>query len=255
VRPYAAELAIAERAARAASAILAAADGPRGVRHKGSVDLVTELDLQCEAVIREIVTAAMPDVPVLGEEGGGLDVPTRWVVDPLDGTTNFVHGFPVYAVSIALEVDGASVVGVIADPVRRRLYTATRGGGAFVDAVQIAVSQTDALDAALVATGFAYDRRERPDYYVDPVRRALRATQGVRRGGAAAMDLAWVAEGRLDGYFERHLHRWDAAAGELLVTEAGGRISAWDGGPLDRHDVCVIASNGALHDALQEMLR
>jgi myo-inositol-1(or 4)-monophosphatase len=247
-----AELAVARQAAHAALELLATR--PDRVDAKGAVDLVTDVDRRCEAVLRELLTAAMPDVPVLGEESGGSDAATRWVIDPVDGTTNFVHGFPWYACSIALEVDGRSVVGIVVEPVRRRWFEATRGGGAFVDGVRLAVSQTPTLGQALLATGFPYDRAERTDALLVPVARALQRSRGIRRAGAASLDLAYVAAGALDGFWEHDLSPWDVAAGTLLISEAGGRVTTHDGTSTDRAPTSPAASNGHVHEALLELL-
>jgi myo-inositol-1(or 4)-monophosphatase len=247
------ELDVAVEAALAAGRILAER-APTGVRHKGTVDLVTEVDLACERAIREVLAHHTPDIPVLGEEGGGAEAATtRWVVDPLDGTTNFVHGFPYYCVSVALEVDGRGRVGVGHDPVRGRTYRAARGEGAFVDGVPLRVSETATLGEALLATGFPYDRRDRLDVLLAAVRAALSAGQGLRRAGAAALDLAMVSAGCIDGYWELNLGRWDAAAGLVLVEEAGGRVSAVPGHALGDRP-CPVATNGRIHDALLELL-
>ena len=236
-------------AANAAAAILAEAR-PAEVRHKGVVDLVTEIDEACEVAVREVLARHTPEVPVMGEEGGGAaHAATRWVVDPIDGTTNFVHDIPHYAVSVALEVDGEPTVGVIYDAGRRRMLRGSRGRGATCDGARLEVSGGRELGKALCATGFAYDRAESPEKYVELVRMALVHTQGLRRMGAAALDLAFVAEGRLDAYFEYHLKRWDCAAGILLVREAGGRVSPIPGFALD-DDPAPIASNPWVHDAL-----
>ena len=253
------ELDVAVEAARAAGARLAGAwAGPRQVVRKGrsTLDLVTEVDQACEADIRAVLARHTPDVPVLGEEeGGAWEASTRWIVDPIDGTTNFVHGFPWFAVSIGLEIDGERAVGVIYEPVRDRLYTAARGQGAFVNGARLQVSETAELGQALLATGFPYDRRERVDELLALVREALLAGQGLRRAGAACLDLAMVAEGRLDAYFELNLRPWDLAAGALLVEEAGGRVTAHDGqSPMDAVWPAPLASNGRIHDAVVAML-
>lgn len=230
---------------------------PTRVDHKGAIDLVTEVDLACERAIRAVLAKHTPDVPVLGEEGGGADgETTRWIVDPLDGTTNFVHGFPFFSVSIALERDGVLDVGVVIDGVRGEVFAAARGKGATLDGQRIAVSSTRELSRALLGTGFPYDSREKAAYYLTFVQRALEQTQGIRRAGSAALDLAMVACGRLDGFWEFRLAPWDVAAGQLLVQEAGGRCTAHDGGPLPREDkLHPLASNGWLHDALRQLLR
>lgn len=247
------ELDIALEAARAAARLLD--DRPLRVTHKGAVDLVTEVDRACEQAIRDVLHQRMPDVPVHGEEGGGAeDARTRWVVDPIDGTTNFVHGFPAYAVSVALEVDGELVAGVVLDAARNVEYAAARGAGTTANGSRIRVSDCRNLDLALVATGFAYDRRERADAYLRYVKRALETTQGVRRAGSAALDLAVVAQGGLDAYWEFNLAPWDVAAGVLLVREAGGVVTSVDGGALDRRKPCPLAANGWMHEAMMKLL-
>jgi len=251
---------VAVRAAQAAGALLAAAfeRGPLRVERKGgALDLVTEVDRACEDAIRQVLARETPDIPVLGEEeGGAWSTGTRWIIDPIDGTTNFVHGFPWFAVSIGLEVEGRRAAGVILEPIRRRLYTATAGGGAFANGARLRVSSTSELGQALLATGFPYDRRERIETLLALVRMALEQGQGLRRAGAACLDLAMVAEGRLDAYFELNLRPWDLAAGALLVQEAGGRVTGLDGASeLDAVWPAPLATNGHLHQALAELLR
>lgn len=245
-----AELDIALTAARTAMGLLA--ERPQDVDHKGRIDLVTDVDRRCEHAIRDLLVPT--GIPLLGEEGGGSCVPTRWVIDPLDGTTNFVHGFPWYATSIGLEVDGQVVVGVVAEPVRRRVFHATRGGGAFLDDVRLQVSTTETLDQALLATGFPYDRAERAEDLLRPFRAFLERTRGIRRAGAASLDLAYVATGALDGFWELDLSAWDVSAGALLVEEAGGRITDHAGADAPPAPTSPLASNGRLHDVMQEVL-
>lgn len=240
---------VAVEAALAAAAVLRAHARPDTVRHKGAVDLVTEVDLACEAAVREVLGRHTPEIPVLGEEGGGaLDAPTRWVVDPLDGTTNFVHGIPHYAVSIALEIDTIPTVGVVHHMPRDRTLRATRGRGATCEGARLSVSGVRDLGEALCATGFPYDRRRDPRRYAAVVAAILSRAQGLRRMGAAALDLAFVAEGRLDAYAELRLGRWDSAAGVVLVEEAGGKVTAAAGSGRDRFS-CPVASNGWVHEA------
>lgn len=247
------ELEVAIDAARAAGAVLRRP--PEGVVYKGAVDLVTQVDLASEEVLRAAFARHTPSVPVLAEEGGGADdAETRWIVDPLDGTTNFVHGFPSYCVSVALQVEGALAVGVIYEPVRDRLFAAAAGGGAAVNGSPIRVSGRAPLEGALVASGFAYDRRERIDWYLAFVRAFLMRSQGFRRCGSAALDLAMVACGQLDGYWEFGLNPWDVAAGALLVREAGGRVSDVEGGALTLDAPRVLASNGRIHDEMSAVL-
>lgn len=249
------ELDVALEAARAAGAILAG-HAATGVRHKGAVDLVTEVDLACERAVREVLARHTPDVPVLGEEGGGRDADTQWVLDPLDGTTNFVHGFPSHAVSLALEQGGSGQVAVIIDPVRGLEYTARRGQGAFVSGSRLRVSDCRDLGEALLGTGFPYDRREpgRAAFYLRRVEAMLQRAQGIRRAGAAALDLAMLAAGNLDGFWEFGLHHWDVAAGRLLIEEAGGRFTAHDGGAVGRERPSPLASNSWIHEQMIEVL-
>lgn len=250
------ELEIAVEAARAAGAVLRATPSPHTTRHKGAVDLVTEVDLACERAIREVLARRTPDVPVLGEEGGGAEgATTRWVVDPLDGTTNFVHGFPFYAVSVALERDGRIVAGCLYEPLHDRTYTAALGAGAHRDGEPIHVTDRRTLGESLVGTGFGYDRHQRPDHYLRPFRAVMVRCQGMRRAGAAALDLAMVADGRLDAYFELEVKRWDVAAGIRLVLEAGGRVSPFPGTSLDGiSGIGIVASNPHIHDELLDVL-
>lgn len=229
---------------------------PAGVRFKGKIDLVTEVDLRAESVIRETLERLTPGIAILAEEGGGArDARTRWIVDPLDGTTNFVHGFPFYCVSIALELDGELACGVIRDPVRGVTYSATRGGGATANGEPLRVSSTSNLNEALLASGFAYDRRERADFYLRYVKAFMERAQGFRRCGSAAMDLVMVARGELDGYWEFGLNPWDVAAGALLVSEAGGRVSEMNCAPLDLEKPKILATNSLIHEEMAGIIR
>jgi len=247
-------LPIAEKAARAAGAIIRSSSASH-VAHKGVVDLVTEVDLACESAIREILERESPGIPILGEEEGGAEsASTRWIVDPLDGTTNFVHGFPAYCVCIALEDRGDLCVGVIYDPVRNRCYSAEKGRGATRDGETMRVSDCTRLDSALLASGFPYDRRERAAELLRYVQAFLERGQGFRRAGSAGMDLAFVASGSLDGYWEFGLHPWDVAAGVVLVREAGGRVTDVAGGKLNVARPQILATNGTIHDEMLEVL-
>lgn len=244
----------ARRAALAAGAVVRQGLSRRP-SFKNPIDLVTQVDLASEAVIRAVLGVATPEIPVLGEEQGGpWEAPTRWIVDPLDGTTNFVHDFPFYCVSIALQVDGRLELGVIYDPVHERLYEAVRGEGATRDGQRIRVSSQGELGQALLVSGFAYDRRERADFYLRYVRAFLERAQGFRRTGSAALDLCHVASGQLDGYWEFGLKPWDVAAGALLVQEAGGRVSDMDLGPLTLESPRILATNGLLHGPMAQVL-
>jgi len=227
----------------------------RQVRHKGAIDLVTQVDVAAEKAIVGVITKHTPDIPILAEEGGGArDQSTRWIVDPLDGTTNFVHGYPSYAVSIALQVDGVLQVGCIFDAVHGDAYTATNGGGAWLGGQRLTVSSTDRLADALLVTGFPYDRRERVDWYLSFMREFLIRGRGVRRAGAAAMDFVALASGSVDAYWEFGLSPWDVAAGILLVQEAGGTVTDMDGGPIDVARPRLLATNDELHTEMLEAL-
>jgi myo-inositol-1(or 4)-monophosphatase len=248
--------AVALLASKAAATIIRdSQSGTLNVRHKGVVDLVTQVDLAAERVIRSVLAEHTPNIPVLAEEGGGAtDCTTRWIVDPLDGTTNFVHGYPSYAVSIALEVEGELTVACVFDAVNGVAYTAEKGGGAWCGEQRLQVSDTPELVEALLATGFPYDRRENVDRYLRYVRAFLLAGQGLRRAGAAAMDFVAVAAGRIDGYWEFGLNPWDVAAGVLLVQEAGGVVTDMTGGPLDLGNPRLLCSNGKVHDEMIKIL-
>ncbi len=240
---------VAVEAARAAGAVLR--DRYRtgfAVRHKGPVDLVTDVDLRSEEVIREVLARRTPGTAVLGEEEGlspgGRD---RWIVDPLDGTVNYAHGYPCFCVSVAWEEAGRVAAGVVYDPLRDEMFTACRGRGSFLDGVPVRVSGTARLEASLLATGFPYDRRTNPRNNYQAFVRLTHLTHGVRRGGSAALDLAYTACGRLDGFWEPGLKPWDLAAGCLLVEEAAGMVSGLDGGPFTPYGEDVVATNGAIH--------
>ncbi|MBE0617693.1 MAG: inositol monophosphatase [Proteobacteria bacterium] len=248
-------LAVAVEAARAAGRIQRERfRTPFAVRRKGAVDLVTEVDLACEEAIREVLARLAPGTAVLGEEAGATGTGAdRWIVDPLDGTTNYAHGFPVFCTSIAWEEGGAVRLGAIYDPLRDELFTVEQGSGARLDGEPVRTSATAELGDALLATGFPYDRGTRPRNY-EEFREFTQRTQGVRRGGSAALDLAYVACGRLDGFWEPGLQPWDLAAGCLLVCEAGGAVTGYGGGPFSPYDADVAASNGPLHGALLQVL-
>jgi len=226
-----------------------------------SIDLVTEVDKECEQLIVEGIEARRPEDAILAEEGGGEDregARFRWVVDPLDGTTNYAHGFPRFCVSIGVERDtgeGAErVVGVVYDPLLDELFHALKGAGAWLGQRQLAVSAESQLDRALVATGFAYDVHKSPEDNLERFANMLKAARGLRRDGSAALDLCYVASGRLDAYWEYKLHPWDVAAGFLIVEEAGGRVTDSQGGPAPRSGEDVVSSNGALHAAILDQL-
>jgi myo-inositol-1(or 4)-monophosphatase len=257
-------LATAEVIAREAGALLRGFYH-RGVRteYKGDVDLVTEADRASEALIGSRLRAAFPDHGIYGEEGTreGLEGEFRWYVDPLDGTTNFAHGFPVFCVvlgcehrpaGLAADQDGEMVAGVIYDPLRDEMFSAARGQGATLNGEPIQVSRTHSLDESLIATGFPSKKRhDSPNvhFYQEFTLRS----HGVRRAGSAAIDLAYVACGRLDGYWEFGLNPWDTSAGYLLLEEAGGRITHFDGGKFTLDSREILASNGLIHPAMEHL--
>jgi myo-inositol-1(or 4)-monophosphatase len=241
---------VAIAAARSAGEILSGRiDSIREVRHKSAVDLVTDVDLQSEHEVSSALLSAFPTHSVLGEEGGarvGTDRRYRWIVDPLDGTTNYAHGFPFFCVSIGLEIEGQMALGVAYAPSMDELFVAEAGRGATVNDRPIRVSSTRDLPQALLATGFPYDRAEFPRALKSFEVLSLRS-QAVRRAGSAVLDLCYVACGRLDGYWEHHVKAWDLAAGALMVLEAGGAVTATDGSEFSVDGGQVLASNGLLH--------
>lgn len=245
------------RAAREAAAIQLAARGTDlGVSTKSTdIDLVTRVDKLCEERIRQVVAAEFPDHVVMGEEmgqeGSGR---MRWIVDPLDGTVNYAHGFPFYCVSIALEADGEIVVGVVYDPERDELFTATKGGGAWLNGRPLQVTATADVKRALLATGFAY-AEERMKLNIEVFARVLPRVRSVRRPGSAALDLCYVASGRVDGFWELGLNPWDVAAGLLVVREASGTVTGDGGAPYRLDHRVLVASNGHLHGALLDLLQ
>jgi myo-inositol-1(or 4)-monophosphatase len=225
---------IAVKAARRAGAIInrAALEGGLEVRAKNRNDFVTQVDRAAEQAIVDVIRRAYPDHGVLAEESGasaGARDEYRWVIDPLDGTTNFIHGFPQYCVSIALEHKGTLTQAVVYDPAKNELFTASRGRGAFLDDRRIRVSKCAHLRDALVGTGFPFKELGHLERYLGQLSTLMRDSAGVRRAGAAALDLAYVAAGRLDGFWEEGLSPWDMAAGALLIQEAGGLVSDLDG--------------------------
>jgi myo-inositol-1(or 4)-monophosphatase len=237
----------------------------RGVRteYKGDVDLVTEADRASEALIGTRLRAAFPDHGIYGEEGTrqALDSEFRWYVDPLDGTTNFAHGFPVFCVvlgcerrhpGLAPDEDGEMVAGVIYDPLRDEMFSAARGQGATLNGQPIHVSRTKSMQESLIATGFPSQKRHRSPNVHFYQEFTLRS-HGVRRAGSAALDLAYVACGRLDGYWEFQLNPWDTSAGYLLMEEAGGRITHFDGSKFTLDSREILATNGLIHNEMEHL--
>jgi myo-inositol-1(or 4)-monophosphatase len=225
-----------------------------GFELKGDHDLVTEADRASERLVVERLRTHFPSHGILAEEGGGHESSSeyRWYVDPLDGTTNFAHGYPVFNVTLALEHKGEMIAGVIFDPTRQEIFTAERGGGAYLNNRRIRVSTVKRLEDSLVSTGFP-SRRRHLNINIHFYHQLAMMTHGVRRGGAAAIDLAYVACGRLDGFWEFKLSPWDMAAGLLMVSEAGGTCSDMRGNPADLRGPDVLADNGAIHDEILKL--
>lgn len=228
------------------------------IEKKGPIDLVTAADKAAEREFRELVATRFPDHGVLGEEEAEAVAPNspyRWIVDPLDGTTNFAHGLALFCVSIALEVDGELEVGVVYDPVADELFTAERGQGARLNGHLIRASVEPTLLNSLLCTGFPYTVRVDRSDQLAVFGAFLGEARAVRRLGSAALDLCYVAAGRFDGFWEDRLHAWDIAAGALIVEEAGGRVTAYDEAPLDLTVGQIIASNGPLHQPMVSLIR
>jgi myo-inositol-1(or 4)-monophosphatase len=246
-----------DAATRAGALLRAHAGGHREVSYKGTPNnLVTEMDRRSEALIVEAIAKHFPGHAILAEERGAVAGSTshRWIVDPLDGTTNYAHGMPIYCVSIALEVDGAVVLGVVYDPNRDECFVAERGRGATVNGAPLAVSATATLAESLVSTGYQYDiRRPRRNNLAEHAA-LLHRSHSVREIGSAVLNQAAVAAGRLDAFWELSLGAWDVAAGALLVAEAGGKVTNVTGGALDLAAPSIVASNGAIHDEILKIL-
>lgn len=251
------DLDVAIDAARSGGAVVWKAFGsPVEAKFKSDANPVTIVDHEAEAAIVDVIKRFRPDDAVLAEEGGGSgwERGRVWVIDPLDGTVNFIHGIPQIAVSVALWIDGRPEVGVISDMVRDEEFTARRGQGAWLNHFPIRVSSHATLAESVVATGFAYDRNIHGRRYAAVMGEVLTKVQGIRRFGSAALDLAWVACGRFEGYWEAGTHPWDAAAGVLLIAEAGGRVSKLDGTEHRLDDPMIIATNGQIHNELIEVI-
>ena len=226
------------------------------VEMKGAIDLVTEVDKACEALVLEGLGTHFPEHRILAEEGGafGGDHPCRWIIDPLDGTTNYAHRFPFFCVSIGLEVNGEPALGVVHAPMFDETFVAVKGAGATLNGVPIRVSETDELVRSMLVTGFAYNVHEAENDNLDHFAAFTRSVQATRRTGSAALDLCYVACGRFDGFWELGLKPWDMAAGSLMVTEAGGAVTRFDGTPHRLEVPEILASNRRIHKPMTDVL-
>jgi myo-inositol-1(or 4)-monophosphatase len=250
-------LAVAWEAANAAGKIIRRNwQQPKIIGYKGAIDLVTATDRETEHKIVEVIRRHFSDHAILAEEETDLrgnDIDYRWIVDPLDGTTNFAHSYPNFCVSIALESTGKVILGLVYDPLRGECFKAVKGEGATLNGSPIRVSGVKELDKGLLATGFPYDRREKADFYLSFFKAFLTRCQGIRRNGSAALDLCYLACGRIDGFWELKLKPWDTAAGSLIVTEAGGRLSDFAGNNFSIWANETLASNGIIHNEMAEI--
>jgi myo-inositol-1(or 4)-monophosphatase len=247
-----------EAVVRAGDVMMSRVGGDVHVAKKGTIDLVTEVDIAIETMFRKMIGERFPEHAILGEElGGSATAPAGpcWVFDPIDGTTNFAHGLPIFCSSLALEIDGVAEVGAVYDPNRKELFTAERGGGAWLNGVPIHVSAAATLVDAMLVTGFPYDVHGRVEEIVGLFARFVGQARAVRRLGSAAIDLCYVAAGRMDGFWERDLKPWDVAAGALIVSEAGGAVTNMQGEPFTSRGQHVVAANPLLHPAMLEVIR
>jgi myo-inositol-1(or 4)-monophosphatase len=247
-----------EAVVRAGELQLAKLDHDLRIDKKGVIDLVTEVDVAVERMFRGLIAERFPTHQVLAEElGGATSVPAGpcWVFDPIDGTTNFAHGLPIFCASLALEIDGVARVAAVYDPNRRELFTAERGGGAYLNGRPLGVSAAARLVDALLVTGFPYDVHTRVDEIVGLFGAFVGQARAVRRLGSAAIDLCYVAAGRMDGFWETDLKAWDIAGGALIVAEAGGRVTDTDGAPFTSRGGHVLATNGHLHEAMLRVIQ
>jgi len=229
---------------------------PLNIEHKGAMDLVTEVDRSSEELLVGGLQRAFPEHDFLAEENLYPDrgKSHKWIIDPLDGTTNFAHGFPWFAVSMALKIEGVVVLGVVHHPMMAEMFTAIKGEGAILNGSRISVSSRSPLRSSLLATGFPYDNATEPENNFAQFVKFQTRCRGIRRAGAAALDLAYVAAGRLDGFWECKLKPWDVAAGQLLVTEAGGKVTGYSGEPYSVYNHRIVASNGVIHNEMLAVL-
>ncbi len=232
--------------------------GKTGLRieHKGRTDIVTEVDIKCEKAIIDSIVSEYPNHGILAEEGGGKksDGEYLWIIDPLDGTTNYAHGFPIFCVSVALACNGQVIAGSVYDPLRDEMFSAALGEGATLNGNPIKVTVAAKMEEALIATGFPYDVKTNPKNNIDNFKRVVMECQAVRRPGSAAIDLVYVACGRVDAFWEQRLKPWDMAAGQLIVSEAGGTVTDMKGEQLDLYGETICVANATLHPQLLALL-
>ncbi|MDH4228107.1 MAG: inositol monophosphatase [Deltaproteobacteria bacterium] len=253
---YIREIAIAA-ALRAGAVLKENLGGERRLSFKGAVDIVTEMDIRAEDIIVSLIRENFPSHGILTEEGEGKKAASsrcRWIIDPLDGTTNYAHGFPIFNISIAFEEAGEVVLGVVYAPMLDEMFVAEKGKGAFLNNKPISVSRVSTLDKSLLATGFPYDIRTNERNNLAEFSLFAKRAQAIRRAGAAALDLAYVAAGRFDAFWEMRLKPWDVAAAALMVKEAGGVITGFDKSPFTVDTGDVLASNGLVHDEMSSIL-
>ena len=227
------------------------------VRFKDKINLVTDSDLLAERAVVDVIQKNFPDHQIMGEEGvaNGGESDHKWIIDPLDGTTNYAHGYPVFCVSIALEIKGEMVVGVVYNPILKELFTAEKGKGTYLNDRRLKVSTTDKLIDSLLSTGFPYVRMTGGPTNLEYFNKAIMNCQEIRRDGSAALDLCYVAAGRFDGFWELMLKPWDDAAGMLILTEAGGTVTDLKGGPYSIYSDEILATNGLIHQELMDLLK
>lgn len=249
---------VCEELARKGGAILKRDYGKvQSVHFKGEINLVTDVDHESERAILGEIKSRFPDHGILSEESPEVVSPTpyRWIVDPLDGTTNYAHGYPCFCVSVGLEYKGEVVAGAVYEPLRDEMFSASSGGGAFLNGAPISVSPEAVLRRSLLVTGFAYDVKSASDNNLNYFRDFILTAQAVRRDGSAALDLCYLSCGRFDGFWEMKLKPWDTAAGYRILLEAGGVATKMDGGSYNIHEPYLLASNGKIHEAMLDVVR
>ncbi|MCL4558823.1 MAG: inositol monophosphatase [Deltaproteobacteria bacterium] len=248
---------IAIKSARTAGTIInKRINTPKRVSYKGIVDLVTDVDTLCEKTIIQVINRRFPSHSILAEELGSVPGKSdyRWIIDPIDGTTNFYHSYPFVSVSIALEHKGIVIVGVVYDPLKKELFYATKGRGAFLNDKRLHVSSVNTIEDALLSTGFPYDIRTSSENNLDNWIKFIRRAQAIRRDGSAALDLCYVAAGRFDGFWEMKLKPWDVAAGSLIIGEAGGTVTDFHGNKYSIYTDHIVAANPHIHHVLLDVL-